>query len=180
MGEKINLLQLPLEGTATQKDPLGLEPIPEDTRQRFLRFRLSGENGAFLPVQDILAVRPLKTTDILPIPEISSSILGVCSWHSEILWLIDLNVLVGDLPLWEQAPVLEEPIAIVVQSPQQSVGLVVEKVDDVELLDPASLHQPTDLCPSELTPFVVGYLPDHQGTVLDAIAIVEYFLQQSH
>ena len=179
MGEKINVLQLPFEGAAPQRDPLGLESIPDDTRQRFLRFRLAGENGTFLPIQDIVEVRPLKTTDILPIPEISSSILGVCNWRSEILWLIDLNILVGDLPLWKQFPVLEEPIAIVVQSPQQSVGLVVEKVDDVELLDPESIHQPTDLSPSEIAPFVVGYLPDHKGTVLDALTIVEYFLQES-
>ncbi|MEM9265179.1 MAG: chemotaxis protein CheW [Cyanobacteria bacterium P01_F01_bin.13] len=158
-------------------DPLGLEPIPNDTRQRFLRFRLSGKNETLLPLEAIAEVRPLEIEDILPIPEISSSVLGVCNWRGELLWLIDLNMLVGDIPLWHQAPLLEEAIAIVVQLGQQSIGLIVEQVDDVELIEPELIQPQPDLCSSTLATFVAGYLPHHQGTVLDAKAIFEQSFQ---
>lgn len=160
-----------------QIDPLGLEPVPENTYQRFLGFSLSGQNKALLPLKDIAEVRPLEIAEILPIPEVSRCMLGVCNWRGEILWLVDLNVLVGDNPLWQQAPLLEQPVAIVVQSAQQSVGLVVPQVEDVELVDPASIHPQTDLCSTALAPLVTGYLPDHRGIVLDAVAIVERSLQ---
>lgn len=178
MAPTINVLQSPREETAVHSDPLGLEPIPEDTRQRFLRFRLAGENRTLLPLQNIAEVRYLETADILPVPEISSSVLGVCNWRGEILWLADLNALIGDSPLWRQTPLLEQPVAIVVQSAQKSVGLVVEQVDDIELLDPTSIRQQTDICSPTLAPFIVGYLPEHKGTVLDSIAIVECLLQE--
>lgn len=162
---------------AIQTDQLGLEPVPEDTRQRFLRIRLLGENKTLIPLQDIAEVRQLTMVEILPIPEISQSMLGVFSWRGEILWLADLNALVGDSPLWRQVPLLEEPVAIVMRSDQHSVGLVVEQIDDVELIEPESIHQQTDLDSSTLATFTAGYLPDHGGVVLDIALVVEHLVK---
>lgn len=164
---------------STQVDPLGLSPIPEDTRQRFLRFKLLGENESLLPLHDIAEVKTLATNDILPVPDLKNSVLGVCNWRGEILWLVDLNALVGARPLWSQVPLLEEPIAIIVQLAQQSVGLVVEQVSDIELITPETIHLETDLCSPTLAPYVAGYLPDHQGMILDTAAIVGHLLQGS-
>lgn len=169
------LLQLSSEDATTQIDPLGLEPIPDDTRQRFLRFKLAEENRTLLPLQDITEVLQLATVEILPIPDISESMLGVCNWRGEILWLADLNALVGNSPLWQQVPLLDRPVVIVVQSTQKTIGLVVQQVDDVELIEPESIHQQTDLYSPALAPYVTGYLSEHEGTVLNAIAIVEQF-----
>ncbi|MEO0394797.1 MAG: chemotaxis protein CheW [Cyanobacteria bacterium P01_A01_bin.137] len=179
MTSAISVLESSFETISTQHDPLGLEPIPDDTRQRFLRFKLSGVNGSLLPLQDIAEVRQLATADILPVPEIANSILGVCNWRGEILWLVDLNALMGERPLWDQTPLLEQPTAIVVQSARYSIGLVVERVDDVELIEPELIDQQTELSSPTLAPYVVGYLPDHKGMVLDARAIVDHFLQVS-
>ena len=169
------LLQFSSEDAATQIDPLGLEPLPADTRQRFLRFKLAEEDRTLLPLQDITEVLQLATVEILPIPDISDSILGVCNWRGEILWLTDLNALVGNSPLWHQVPLLDQPVVIVVQSTKKTIGLVVQQVDDVELIEPKSIHQQTDLYSSALAPYVTGYLADHKGTVLNAIAIIEQF-----
>ncbi|MBT9317900.1 chemotaxis protein CheW [Leptothoe spongobia] len=173
-----NIQYSPQELLSLQADPLGLSPMPEDTRQRFLRFKLFGGNGVLLPLQDITEVKQLATTDILPVPEFPSSILGVCNWRGEILWLVDLNALLDDRPLWTQVPLLDQPMVIVVQSAQQSMGLVVEQVDDIELIAPESIHvQTDDLCSPTLAPYVTGYLPDHQGIVLDPVAMVGALLQ---
>jgi len=179
MTSAISVLASSLETISAHSDPLGLEPIPDDTRQRFLRFKLAGVNGSLLPLQAIAEVKQLATADILPVPEIANSVLGVCNWRGEILWLVDLNSLMGERPLWDQVPLLEQATAIVVQSAQHSIGLVVEHVDDVELIEPELIDQQTELSSPTLAPYVTGYLPDHKGVVLDARAIVEHFLQVS-
>ena len=173
----MNTLQSPLKEQLAQSDPLGLDPIPEDTRQRFLRFKLLEEHRTLLSLQGIAEVRQLTTLDILPIPEVSNSMLGVCNWRGEILWLIDLNALVGNRPLWHQAPLLEQAMVIVVQRAQKAIGLVVEQVDDIELVEPQSICPKTDLCAPTLAPYVTGYLANHQGVILDTVAIIEHMHQ---
>ena len=162
---------------ALRSDPLGLEPIPEDTRQRFLRFNLSGTNKTLLPLEVVAEVLQLDPVEILPVPEVSAYLLGVYNWRGEILWLVDLNVLVGDAPLWHQTPFLEQPMLLIVESGERRVGLVVEQVDDVELVAPEEIHPPTELYSTALAHFVLGYLPNHGGTVLDVDVIVERSLQ---
>lgn len=172
-----NTLQSPLQETSAQIDPLGLVPIPEDTRQRFLRFRILKEQRTFLSLNNIAEVRQLSLLDILPVPETSSSMLGVCNWRGEILWIADLNALVGSPPLWHQVPLLEQAMVIVVKIAQKTVGLVVEQVDDIELIEPQVIDQQTDLFDSTLAPYVMGYLTNHQGMILDTAAIVENLCQ---
>ena len=173
----VNQLQSVFQQIPNMVDPLGLEPVPEDTRQRFLRFKLSGENDALLPLETIAEVCQLEPTEILPVPEVPAHLLGVCNWRGEILWLADLNVLIGSSPLWTQAPFLEKPMVMVVESGERKAGLVVENVDDVEKIAPETLHLPTELDTTALSPFVMGYLPNHDGTVLDVDVIVERSLQ---
>ncbi|MEM6453402.1 MAG: chemotaxis protein CheW [Cyanobacteria bacterium P01_D01_bin.105] len=158
--------------TAT-RDPLGLEPIPEDKRQRFLRFRLAEESKMLLPLHEVVEVLQLETAEILLVPEMPSWIVGVCNWRGEILWLVDFNTLVGNAPLWQQDPMLEQTTAIIVRSNGCSVGLIVNQVDDVEQFDPEHMSYQEDLCSAALTPLVAGYFPDHKGIVLDVSAIVE-------
>jgi positive phototaxis protein PixI len=70
---------------------------------------------------------------------------------------------------------------MVVQVQGQSVGLVVQQVNDIELHDLQQL-QPVapGLFPPKLLPFVLGALRGDNGTVLDVIAIAQYPLWQSH
>ena len=173
----VDTLQIASWTTSLELDPLGLAPLPEDTRQRFLRFKLSDENQTLLPLEVVVEVLQLEPVEILPMPEVPAYLLGVCSWLGEILWLVDVNVLVGHAPLWQQTPMLNQPVVIVVESGDRKIGLVVEQVDDVEMIAPETLHLPTELYSTALAPFVMGYVPNHGGTVLDVDVIVERSLQ---
>lgn len=170
--------QSPLQAAALS-DPLGLEPIPEDTSQRFLRFKLSGEYGTLLPLETVAEILQLAPVEILPVPEVPNHLLGVYNWRGTILWLTDLNALVGSSPLWQQTPFLEQSFVIVVESGERMVGLVVEHIDEVEMVAPETIHLPTDLYSTPIAPFVMGYLPNHGGNVLDVDVIVERSLQSS-
>ena len=170
----------PLSSISNQKDPLGLVPIPADNRQRFLRFMLSQKENVLIPLHQILEVMQLALEDIFPVPDMPSCIFGVCSWQGETLWLIDLNHLVGYTPLGQQTQLSSSPVVIVVQSAGRSLGLVVEKVGDVDLLDEDKIRMELGLCSPSLEPFVLGYCPHRGGTVLSVPAIVESPLWRFH
>ncbi|MGD1866418.1 MAG: chemotaxis protein CheW [Phormidesmis sp.] len=154
-------------------DPLGLTPLPEDNRQQFLRFTLSQNDEFLFPLNQILEVMQLPLEDIFPVPDMTSCILGVCSWQGETLWLVDLNHLVGYSPLCQQSQLIAPPIVIVAQSEGRLLGLVVEQVGEVDLFDEATIQMEPGLCAKALEPFVTGYCPQQKGTVLNISAIVK-------
>lgn len=159
----------------TQKDPLGLTPLPVDDRERFLRFVLARKNDVLLPIAHIRAVVQLSWVDVLPIPDVSNRVMGLCNWKGKTLWLIDLNEMLGYAAL--SASSLSSFAVIVVDYQKRLLGLVVEQVDDIDLLNSETIRFKSGLCPPSLEPFVLGYYPSHSeecmSTVLSVSAIVE-------
>jgi positive phototaxis protein PixI len=158
--------------TVDSLDPLYLDPLPPDNRQRVLRFRLGSQNNALLPLAQITEILRVDVTDILPVPELSPCILGLGNWRGNMLWLIDLNHLVGNPPLFQPESELTPLIVIVVEVNQQLFGLGVQAVHDVERYDLDQL-QPVvpGLFPGQYQPFVLGTLPGVEGAVLNITAI---------
>lgn len=165
--------------TTTSLDPLTLEPLPPETRQRLLRFSLGSGDTALLPLEQIAEILRVNVAEILPVPEMPSCILGICNWQGEMLWLVDLNHLIGYPPINWAA--VASPMAIVVQVNRQSVGLVVQQVKDIELHELQQLQlAAAGLFPSRLLPFILGALPGDDGVVLDITAITQSPLWQLH
>lgn len=162
-------------------DPLILEPLPPETRQRLLRFPLGNQDTALLPLDQITEILRLSVADIVPVPKMPECILGICNWRGEMLWLVDLNQLVGRPPVSWQGLGGSSPIAIAVQVNHRSLGLVVQQFHEIELHELEQLQPATPgLFPPSLLPFVLGYLPGNNGTVLDVKAIAQCPLWQLH
>ena len=158
--------------TLTTLDPLTLEPLPPETRQRLLRFPLSQEESGLLPLEQITEIIRLNWVEILPVPEMPSCILGIGNWRGEMLWLVDLNELVGYTPLSKSGEMLASPVAIVIETNNQPLGLVVKQVNDIELHDLQQLQPATaGTFPPKVMPFVLGSLPGVSDIVLDITAI---------
>ena len=160
------------------RDPLGLTPLPVESRQRYLRFSFSQKNEALIPLSHILEVMNLPLEDVLAVPDMPSCVLGVCVWQSETLWLIDLNGMMHHPPLPLQSQIRESPTVIVIQSQQKSLGLVVDSVGDIDLFDPSHIRMQVGICSPSLEPYVEGYCPDGVSTVLDVSRIFESPLLQ--
>ncbi|NET60108.1 MAG: chemotaxis protein CheW [Symploca sp. SIO2E6] len=158
--------------TLTTLDPLTLEPLPPETRERLLSFPLSKEENGLLPLEQITEIMRLNWVEILPVPEMPSCILGIGNWRGEMLWLVDLKELVGYTPLSKSGKILASPVAIVIEVNHQSLGLVVEQVNDIELHDLQRLQPATaGTFPPKIMPFVLGSLPGVSSIVLDITAI---------
>ncbi|NEO15994.1 MULTISPECIES: chemotaxis protein CheW [Moorena] len=167
--------------TQTNLDLLNLDPLTPETRVRLLRFPLGKDDSVLLPLEQITEIIRVNLPEVLLVPEMPSCILGIGNWRSEMLWLVDLNQLVGYPPLSKLGQVSVSPVAIVVQVNDQSLGLVVSHVNDIELHELEQLQPPTPgLFPPKLLPFLLGYLPGDGGAVLDVMAITQCPLWQTH
>ncbi len=165
----------------TSLDSLTLKPSPPETQRRLLRFPLSYQDSALLPLEQIGEVLRVNVTDILPVPEMPGCVLGICNWRGDMLWLVDLSQLLGYLSLDQQGQLADVLVVLVVQVNEQSVGLVVSQVNDIEYHNLQHL-QPAipGVFPPKLLPFILGSLPEDQGIVLNINAISHYPLWQMH
>lgn len=170
----------PIKSTTSLKG-LNLDLLElEEPRHKFLRFALGATNSGLLLLEQISEVLHLDLAEILPVPDMPSCVLGIYNWRGKMLWLVDLDHLVDYPPLFHQGR-LELLTVIVIEINSQSMGLVVRYVNDIELHDPAQLQSAAPgLFPPKLLPFIQGYLPGTNGTVLDPEAIARSPLWQIH
>jgi positive phototaxis protein PixI len=162
--------------TIASLDSLTLDTPPEESRQRLLSFPLGTQNNSLLPLEQITEILRINLSDILRVPETPSCVLGAYNWRGDMLWLVDLEQLIGCSSLSEKcSPTNSQPTAVVVQMQDFNVGLVVRQVNDIELHDLQELLTPKQgLFAKELLPFIEGYLPEG-STVLNLKAINEFF-----
>jgi positive phototaxis protein PixI len=165
-----------LDSTSAIPNALSSDPLSPETSQRLLRFSLDHQDDALLPLIQIVEILRLDITEILPIPDLPSWVLGVYNWRGEMLWLVDFNALFNYPPILQKQGTA---FGLVVQEGQQSLGFVVSQVHDIELHDLQDL-QPvvSNLFSPNLLPFIVGVLPKSSDPVLDVSAIARSDLWQ--
>lgn len=162
---------------STSVFPWETESQPEP-QVEMLRFYLDAKDTALLPVQYIKAVLKLSITDILPVPHESDRVLGIYNWRGEMLWMVDLNRLLGFAPTL--SPYSTEVHAIALQVEQQQIAVVVSQIHDLERHRLDTLQPPTPgLFAPSLQPFVQGYLITADSMVLDIPAILQTFTTEA-
>ena len=150
--------------------------------QQFLRFHLVPDTTAILPVQQITEVLTMAVSAVLPIPHMPAWVMGVYNWRGEILWMVDLGHLVGLTPLYQQANSRSTYTTIVIHSSQQvpgrqpagspqtgskTLGLLVNRVEDIEWCNPDLIQlPPQSAVPDKLVPFLRGYWLKSNGELL--------------
>lgn len=164
--------------------PMQTTAAPPEDGEKFLRFQLGTEAIALLPLSIITQVMQVSVPEILPVPQMPGCVLGIYNWRGEMLWLIDLGQLVGFPPLLGPDIYLETVMAIAIQANDQSLGLIVPQINDIESHNPQHLHPPAvGLFPPEILSYLQGYLIGANKEVLmvlNAEALVEAPLWQTH
>lgn len=123
---------------------------------KFLQFPL-GENGrALLELATIREIIAIARADILPVPDVAAALLGVMSWRGELLWLLDIEQLLGGVAL----PTAQaHTLVTTVQG--KSLGIVVRAVGDIATVAPAQLQAPqANVFPAQWLEFIQAYLAD--------------------
>ncbi len=143
--------------------------------QRFLRFHLGAEDTALLAVNAVKEVLSVSGEKILPVPDVAQSVLGIHNWRGEMLWVVDLNDLLGFSALWEMENIIANINVIVLQVEQQEIGIAVRQVETIEQHDWQKLQPPEGLFPPHILSYAQGYLTEASSIILDAAALVKAF-----
>jgi positive phototaxis protein PixI len=117
---------------------------------------------------------------VVPIPHLPLAVLGVYNWRGEVLWVVDLAVLLGANELQYESERRSYPTIVVKaidpSGETNTIGLVVDEIADIEwcesALNPVATVDPR----MELSRWVKGYALAPNGTkitILDELAIVE-------
>ncbi len=155
-----------------------------ETGEKFLSFNLGAKDTAVISLQHITEVFQISLAEICCVPQMPNCVLGIYNWRGEMLWLVDLDEMLGYAPLSETGNLLSKMMAIVVQKDGKTLGLLVRQLMDIEWLDTKQLKPPTsELFSSDISQFLRGYfINDYEEMIinLDASTIVQASMWAIH
>ncbi|MFQ4141606.1 chemotaxis protein CheW [Chlorogloeopsis sp. ULAP02] len=146
-------------------------------RQKFLSFNLGTKGIAVIALQNITEILQVSLTEICCIPQMHSSVFGTYNWRGNMLWLVNLEEMLGYIPLQKEVNLLSKMIAIVVNNEDKYLGLLVRQIMDIEQLDANNL-KPTnsELFSPDISHLLHGYfINDREEMIinLNANAILQ-------
>ncbi|NJO85737.1 MAG: hypothetical protein HC818_03045 [Synechococcaceae cyanobacterium RM1_1_27] len=79
----------------TELNGIAIAPDPQpELTQRYLQFQVGGIS-TLMPLGHLREVLSIAPERILPVPDMSPLLLGLISWRSEAIWLLDVPLLLG-------------------------------------------------------------------------------------
>jgi positive phototaxis protein PixI len=148
-----------------------------ETKEKFLSFNLGVKDTAVISLQHITEVLQVSLPEICGVPQMPSSVLGIYNWRGEMLWLVDLEAMLGYPPISQGANLLSIMMAIVLENKGKYLGLLVRKLIDIEWLDTKQMKSATaELVYPKISPFLRGYfINDSEDMIfnLDAIKLIQ-------
>lgn len=151
-----------------------LAPVSPQTveERRFLRCCL-GEETILIPLVDIQSIFTTRLADIVPVPHMSDSVLGVHHYRGEMLWMVDLDAQLGLGTDAHERQDDRELTAIVIQHQASAIGFVTDARVEIETQPSDQIYQLDGaLFPSRLSPYLSGYLQESGSPVLNVAALL--------
>ena len=154
--------------------------------RKFLQFQLgrsekthkSALQGdiALLDAEIVTEVITISAQDILPVPQMFYCVLGIYSWRSEMLWIVDLENLLGYPPPMSHGDTNQDVLVMVIQVQGQSIGLVVSSIDNLIELDLAKFKpSSSEIFSEDVLPFLHGYFTSSDNDIIMLIDADEIF-----
>lgn len=155
--------------------------------RKFLRFYLgtsdrsdtamSNSDLALLEAEIVTEVITISPKELLPVPQMPYCVLGVYSWRSEMLWIVDVENLMGYPPsLSEDADENETILVMVVRIQGQSMGLVVSRIDNIIEYNLNRFKSSSgEIFSEDIMPFLSGYFTDENNNIIMLIDAEEIF-----
>lgn len=157
--------------------------------KKFLQFQLGREENitgtvgdkALLDAKLVTEIITISNNEILPVPQMPHCVIGIYGWRSEMLWIVDLENLLGYPPSQfinteEIEPELADLTLMIVQYQGLSLGLVIPKVDSIVQYNlDAFKSSSVELFSEDLMPFLQGYFTDSNNDIIMVLDAEEIF-----
>lgn len=126
-------------------------------------------------IREVVKISPQK---VLAVPHTPDWLLGIYDWRGELIWLADLNRLLGfDIATQRQGDrnhLAAGGMMISLQVHQNSLGLFIPQVEEIEQHTPEKFQEPVPgLLPDHLLPYVQGYISSTNSIVLDPSKLIQ-------
>ncbi|MEA5573313.1 chemotaxis protein CheW [Calothrix sp. UHCC 0171] len=148
-----------------------------DIKQKFLTFQLGSKDTAVISLANIIEVLQISASEICGVPQMPSYIYGVYNWRGEMVWLIDLEAMLGYSSSRKISSLIPKIITIIVQHEGKSLGLLVNQLMDIDYLDVSQIKPAnTELFPAAINSVLAGYFIGKNEEIilsLDALAILQ-------
>lgn len=155
-----------------------------ETKQKFLSFSLGVRDTAVIPLEQITEVVQIPLTEICGVPQMPNCVVGIYNWRGEMLWLVDLEEMLGYPPLLQGSNFLSKMMALVLEHEGKYLGILIRQLMDIDWLDTQRMKQPSEeVFYPEMTPFLRGYfINDAEQMIfnLDASAMLQTSLWTTH
>jgi purine-binding chemotaxis protein CheW len=132
---------------------------PPAALRQYLSFHLAGERYG-IDIQDIVEI--LKYRPATPVPHANDLIHGIVSVRGRIITVVDGRRRLG----LEAAAVGPAARIIVLRDGEESVGLLVDEVLQVEKLSPESISPPPNTLADAAQRGIAGVCDTQQGSIL--------------
>jgi positive phototaxis protein PixI len=162
--------------------------IQSNTKQvrKFLQFQLGRSEKthksvlqgdiALLDAEIVTEVITISLEDVLPVPQMFYCVLGIYGWRSEMLWIVDLENLLGYPPPISENNTNKELLVMVVQAQGQSIGLVVSGIDNLIEHDLSKFKSSSaEIFSEDVLPFLHGYFTNSDNDIIMLIDVEEIF-----
>ncbi len=132
--------------------------------ERFLKFPLNSEVNSLLSLLDLQGTINVRLKELLPVPHVAESWLGVMNWRGEAIWILDLASFLGGTHWFRQENVASQGMAILIKAKTQTIGLLVKQVNGIEYHEREKLLPMMELMIlKEQQEFFQGYFLDSEG-----------------
>ncbi|MBE9205737.1 purine-binding chemotaxis protein CheW [Nostoc sp. LEGE 06077] len=148
-----------------------------ENQEKFLSFTLGSSDQAVISLQYITEVLQVSLGDICGVPQMPSCVLGIYNWRGEMLWLVDLEEMLGYPSLLQGINFLSKMMAIILEVDGKNLGFLVRNMMDIEWLETQQMKLPsTDFFSPKISAFLQGYFINAMEEMvlsLDAVAIIK-------
>ena len=104
------------------------------TNQRFLGFTIGDSLSALIPLTDLQATIKISLSEILPVPQMNDSLLGIINYGGKATWVLDLAHLMGG-SCFLDSPEVSTGMGMLFQVQNEAVALLIDRVGTIETYD---------------------------------------------
>jgi positive phototaxis protein PixI len=124
-----------MRSTALTNRPLSAPNRSVDEGQRFLGFTLGDRLNALIPLADLQATIKISLAEILPVPLMKDSLLGIINYRGKATWVLDLAHLMGATHYHLNTPDVVAGMGMLFQIENETVALLIPRVNTIETYD---------------------------------------------
>jgi len=162
-----------LTGTGQDQAP-EFQELETPEGELHLRFFVPSGQEFALPATSIREVLSQSPDWITSIPNSSPLLLGTINFRGQVIWVSDLGQFLGDTTMLNTDR--PEINIIVIEDQETMLGLAIDRIGEMDWLDPEQLQMPTNV-PDSMAPFLRGeWLLDEESNryllLLEQVAIL--------